>query len=71
VGRAREPHRRREAAQKILPNAHILDQYGNPDNPLAHYEGTGRRSSSRPTASLDYLVATAGTGGTITGIARS
>jgi len=26
--------------QKVLPNAHILDQYSNPDNPLAHYEGT-------------------------------
>ncbi len=27
--------------QKILPNAHILDQYSNPDNPLAHDHGTG------------------------------
>ena len=26
------------------------DQYGNPENPRAHYETTGRRSSSRPTA---------------------
>ncbi|TYZ57951.1 hypothetical protein PybrP1_002020 [[Pythium] brassicae (nom. inval.)] len=26
--------------QKELPNAHILDQYANASNPLAHYEGT-------------------------------
>ena len=25
---------------KEIPNSHILDQYGNPDNPNAHYEGT-------------------------------
>ena len=24
----------------MLPNAHILDQYSNESNPLAHYEGT-------------------------------
>jgi cystathionine beta-synthase len=37
--------------QKILPNAHILDQYGNPDNPLRTTRAPARRSSSRPTAS--------------------
>jgi len=25
---------------KEIPNSHILDQYGNPSNPLAHYDGT-------------------------------
>src|SRR5207253_6802598 len=28
--------------QKEIPNAHILDQYGNEDNPKAHYLGTGQ-----------------------------
>lgn len=23
-----------------IPDSHILDQYANPSNPLAHYEGT-------------------------------
>jgi cystathionine beta-synthase len=56
--------------QKILPNAHILDQYGNPDNPDAHYEGTGAEIVEQCGGRLDYCVMTAGTGGTITGVAR-
>ncbi len=55
---------------KILPNAHILDQYGNADNPLAHYEGTGQEILDQTGGQLDFLVLTAGTGGTITGAAR-
>jgi cystathionine beta-synthase len=56
--------------QKILPNAHILDQYGNPDNPNAHFEGTGREIVEQTEGKIDILVLTAGTGGTLTGIAR-
>jgi cystathionine beta-synthase len=55
---------------KILPNAHILDQYSNPDNPLAHYHGTAVEILEQTGGKLDALVATAGTGGTITGVAR-
>ena len=54
----------------ILPNAHILDQYSNPDNPLAHYHGTGAELVEQTGGKLDFLVLTAGTGGTITGTAR-
>jgi len=25
---------------KEIPNSHILEQYGNPSNPLAHYDTT-------------------------------
>ncbi len=57
--------------QKILPNSHILDQYANADNPDAHYEGTGREILEQTDGELDYVVLTAGTGGTITGIARA
>jgi len=56
--------------QKILPNSHILDQYSNPDNPLAHYHGTGREIVEQTGGKLDFVVLTAGTGGTVTGIAR-
>ncbi|MDA1194562.1 MAG: cystathionine beta-synthase [Planctomycetota bacterium] len=56
--------------QRILPNAHILDQYGNPDNPNAHYEGTGQEILDQTGGQLDFLVLTAGTGGTISGAAR-
>ncbi|MEM7307111.1 MAG: cystathionine beta-synthase [Planctomycetota bacterium] len=56
--------------KEILPNSHILDQYSNPDNPDAHYHGTGREIVEQTGGELDYLVLTAGTGGTISGIAR-
>ncbi len=54
----------------ILPNSHILDQYSNPDNPLAHYHGTGKEIIEQTGGKFDYVVLTAGTGGTISGIAR-
>jgi cystathionine beta-synthase len=56
--------------QGILPNAHILDQYSNPDNPLAHYHGTANEILEQTGGELDVMVMTAGTGGTITGVAR-
>ena len=54
----------------IIPNAHILDQYANPSNPLAHEEGTAREIIDQTGGKVDAIVITAGTGGTITGIAR-
>lgn len=56
--------------QKELPNAHILDQYGNPDNPGAHYHGTAEEIIAEFGTDLDMIVIGAGTGGTITGTAR-
>ncbi len=55
---------------EVIPNSHILDQYGNPSNPLAHEEGTGREILEQCGGKLDAVVMTAGTGGTITGVAR-
>ena len=48
----------------------IPDQYGNPDNPDAHYHGTGAEIWEDFGDSLDMVVIGAGTGGTITGAAR-
>ena len=56
--------------QKILPRARILDQYSNPENPNAHYHGTGKEIVEQTSGKLDYMVMTAGTGGTISGVSR-
>lgn len=53
-----------------IKNSHILDQYNNPSNPLAHYLGTGDEIVKQCGGKIDAVVMTAGTGGTITGIAR-
>ena len=55
----------------VIPNSHILDQYGNPSNPLAHEEGTGVEICDAFEDKLDAVVMTAGTGGTLSGVARA
>ncbi|MEZ5977513.1 MAG: cystathionine beta-synthase [Planctomycetota bacterium] len=54
----------------ILPHAHILDQYANPDNPRAHELGTAEEILDQTDGKVDIFVATAGTGGTIAGTAK-
>lgn len=56
--------------QKELPNAHILDQYANPSNPNIHYTATGQEILDDLKGKVDMVVIAAGTGGTITGVAR-
>jgi cystathionine beta-synthase len=56
--------------QKEIPNSHILDQYNNPSNPLAHYDTTAEEIWEACEGKVDMVIATAGTGGTISGIAR-
>lgn len=55
--------------QKETPNSHILDQYTNPANPLAHYDGTAAEILQQLDGKVDMFVAGAGTGGTISGVA--
>ena len=56
--------------QKKIPNSHILDQYSNPSNPKAHYEGTAEEIIEDFGKDLDMVVMGVGTGGTITGVAQ-
>lgn len=56
--------------QQELPNAHILDQYSNESNPDAHFSGTGQEIIDDIEGSVDMVVMGAGTGGTLTGIAK-
>ncbi|KAJ1518112.1 hypothetical protein HMI55_002848 [Coelomomyces lativittatus] len=56
--------------QRELPNAVILDQYGNTDNPSAHYLGTGIEIADALDNRIDMLVCGAGTGGTLSGTAK-
>lgn len=53
-----------------ISNSHILDQYRNASNPLAHYDQTAEEILQQCDGKVDMLVASAGTGGTITGLAR-
>jgi cystathionine beta-synthase len=55
---------------EVIPDSHILDQYSNPSNPVAHEEGTGEEIWGQCDGRLDAVVLTAGTGGTLTGVAR-
>lgn len=51
-------------------DAWIPDQFGNPDNPLAHELTTGPEIAEQLGRFPDYVVAGAGTGGTISGTAH-
>jgi len=53
-----------------IDNSVIPDQYKNPNNPLAHYYGTGAEIWEDFGDTLDLCVLGAGTGGTIAGVAK-
>mgnify|MGYP001449860665 FL=1 len=53
-----------------IPNSHILDQYANPNNPDAHYFETAEEILDEFGKNLAMVVIGAGTGGTITGVAK-
>ncbi|KAK0630895.1 tryptophan synthase beta subunit-like PLP-dependent enzyme [Bombardia bombarda] len=55
---------------KEIPNSHILDQYTNENNPLAHELGTAEEIWAQSGGKVTAIVAGAGTGGTITGLAK-
>ena len=68
-----DPESHIEIAKKLnreIKNSHILDQYSNENNPMAHYNFTAEEILNDFDGNLDMVVATVGTGGTITGIAK-
>ncbi len=56
--------------QQEIPNAHILNQYSNPANPDAHYQGTAAEILEEFDQDLAMVVMGVGTGGTISGVAK-
>jgi len=48
----------------------ILDQFANPDNPLAHYRGTGPEIWNDTEGRVTHFVSAMGTTGTIMGVSR-
>ena len=62
----------RDLAEKMRDQGKgvILDQFANPDNPLAHYESTGPEIWRDTAGKITHFVSSMGTTGTIMGVSR-
>ena len=62
----------RDTAEKMRDEGRglILDQFANPDNPLAHYEGTASEIWRDTQGKITHFVSSMGTTGTIMGCSR-
>ncbi|MEJ6517743.1 MAG: cysteine synthase CysM [Pseudomonadales bacterium] len=62
----------RDLAEKMRREGQgfVLDQFANPDNPLAHYEGTGPEIFRQTGGEITHFVSSMGTTGTIMGVSR-
>lgn len=59
-----------EELAKEIPGSFFAGQFVNPANPEAHYKTTGPEIYADTEGKVDVYVATAGTGGTLTGTAK-
>ncbi|HEY8243022.1 MAG TPA: cysteine synthase CysM [Casimicrobiaceae bacterium] len=62
----------RDLAEKMRAEGRgtVLDQFANPDNPLAHYRGTGPELWRDTEGRITHFVSAMGTTGTIMGVSR-
>jgi cysteine synthase B len=62
----------RDTAEQLRSQGHgiILDQFANPDNPLAHYEGTSPEIWRDTHGGITHFISSMGTTGTIMGCSR-
>jgi cysteine synthase B len=62
----------RDTAEKLRDEGRgiILDQFSNPDNPLAHYEGTAPEIWRDTQGQITHFISSMGTTGTIMGCSR-
>ncbi len=62
----------RDLAERMVREGRgvMLDQFSNPDNPLAHYEGTGPEIWRDTGGRVTHFVSSMGTTGTIMGVSR-
>jgi cystathionine beta-synthase len=59
-----------ERIARETPGAYFINQFGNPDNPIAHEEGTGPEIWAQMDGQLDAIVFGCGSSGTMTGLSR-
>ena len=59
-----------ERLARETPGAYFINQFGNPDNPRAHEEGTGPEILRQMDGKLDAFVFGCGSSGTMTGLSR-
>ncbi len=72
VSRAMGMEGARDLAQQMERNGEgkVLDQFNNPDNPLAHFTTTGPEIWQQTQGRITHFVSSMGTTGTITGVSR-